>query len=130
LEQFVASDECDEIRARHARWYLALGVAARGHDPERAEALSRLREDAANVGLALSWALDHDVAGALPLADSIFKEWLGAGRIGQLARWYERALAGPEVLAGGDRADALAGRGMTLEFEENLDPARKSLTEA
>jgi predicted ATPase/class 3 adenylate cyclase len=130
LEQFVASDDCDEIRARHARWYLALGVAARGRDPERAEALSRLREDAADVGLALSWALDHDIAGALPLADSLFKEWLGAGRIGELARWYERALAGPEVLAPGDRADALAGRGMTLEFEENLDPAREALTQA
>lgn len=130
LEQFAASDECDEIRARHARWYLALGVAARGHDPERAEARIRLREDAADAGLALSWALDHDIAAALPLVDSLFKEWLAAGRIGELARWYERALADSEALAPGDRADALAGLGMALEFEENPDPARTALTEA
>lgn len=130
LEQFAASDGRDEIRARHARWYLALGVAARGHDPERTEALIRLRQDAANVGLALSWALDRDIAGGLPLADSLFKDWLGAGRIGELARWYERALAGPDALAPGDRADALAGLGMALEFEENLDPARTAFTEA
>jgi predicted ATPase/class 3 adenylate cyclase len=129
-EVFAASDERDEIRARHARWYLALGVAARGHDPERAEALIRLRQDAADAGLALSWALDHDIAAALPLADSLFKEWLAVGRIGELARWYERALADPDALAPADRADALAGLGLTLEFEENVDPARTALTEA
>lgn len=130
LEQFAASDECDEIRARHARWYLALGVAARGRDPERAEALVRLRADPADAGLALSWALGHDVAEALPLADSLFMEWLGAGRIGELARWYERALADPDALAAGDRADVLAGLGLACEFEENLDSARAALTEA
>jgi tetratricopeptide (TPR) repeat protein len=92
--------------------------------------LARLRQDAADVGLALSWALDHDIAAALPLAEALFKERLAAGRIGELARWYERALADPEALAPGDRADALAGLGRTLEFEENVDPARRALTEA
>jgi tetratricopeptide (TPR) repeat protein len=130
LELFAASDERDEIRARHARWYLALGVAARGQDPERAEALIRLRQDAADVGLALAWSLDHDVAAGLPLAESLFREWLAAGRVGELARWYERALADPDALAPGDRADALAGLGLTLEFEENVVPARRALTEA
>jgi predicted ATPase/class 3 adenylate cyclase len=130
LERFVASGRRDEIRSRHARWYLALGVAGRGHEPERGEALAQLRRDPADVGLALSWALDHDIAGALPLADSLFREWLGAGRIGELRRWYERALARPEALAADDRANALAGLGLALEFEENLDPARAALTEA
>ena len=35
LEQFASSDERDEIRARHARWYFALG-AADGDGPGRA----------------------------------------------------------------------------------------------
>jgi non-specific serine/threonine protein kinase len=130
LEQFVVSDQCDEIRARHARWYLALGVAARDNDPGRPGALVRLREEAADVATALTWALDHDIAGALPLADSLFVEWLAVGRVGELARWYERAVADPDALEPGDRADALAGLGMTLEFEQNLDPARTALTEA
>ena len=72
LEQFELSDEQHEIRARHARWYFALGVAANGQGPEREGARTRLRRDTANVGLALAWALDHDVAAALPLADSLF----------------------------------------------------------
>jgi len=130
LERFAMSDERDEIRARHARWYLALGIAARGHDPERAKALIRLRENAADASLALSWALDHDIAGALPLADALFSDWLAAGRIGELARWYERAVANSEALARDERADALAGLGLTLEFAEELDPARTALTEA
>jgi predicted ATPase/class 3 adenylate cyclase len=130
LEQFVMSDECDEVRARHARWYLSLGVAARGRDPGRAEAQRRLRMEAADAARALSWALDHNVASGLPLADSLFRSWLGAGRIRELARWYERALADPDALAPAERADALAGLGMTLEFEESLDPARAALTDA
>jgi predicted ATPase/class 3 adenylate cyclase len=130
LEQLLASDECENVRARHARWYLALGVAARRQDTEGVEALMRLRQEAADVTLALWWALDHDIAGALPLADSLFSEWLAIGRVGELARWYQRALANRDALAPDDRADALAGLGMTLEFEQNLDPARAALTEA
>jgi non-specific serine/threonine protein kinase len=130
LEQLAASDERDEIRARHARWYLGLGVAARGHDANRVDALVKLRQGSADVGLALSWALDHDVAAALPLADALFKEWLAVGRIGELARWYERALADARALAPAARADALAGLGRALEFEENVEAARRALTEA
>jgi predicted ATPase len=130
LEQFVASDEHDRIRAQHARWYFALGVAARGRDPESGAALIRLRRSPADAGVALAWALEHDIAGALPLAGALFREWLAAGRVSELRRWYERALADPDALAPADRADALAGLGLTLEFEENLGPARVALTEA
>ncbi len=130
LEQFAASNERDETRARHARWYLTLGVAARAEDPARLNALTRLRQHPADADLALAWALDHDIAGALPLADSLFTDWLATGRIGELARWYERALASREVLSPGDRADALAGFGVSLEFKEDLHPARTALSEA
>lgn len=130
LEQFAASDRRDEVRARHAHWYFALGISARDNEPERREALIRLRENAADVGLALAWALDHDIPAALPLADALFREWLAAGRIGELGRWYERALEDPDALAPGDRADALAGLGVALEFEEQVEPARRALSEA
>ena len=114
LEQFDSSDERDEIRARHARWYFALGVADGDGPREGTDDLIRLRQDAANVGLALAWALDHDIAAALPLADALFTPWLGAGRIRELERWYERALADPTALSSGDRAKALAGLGFAL----------------
>jgi non-specific serine/threonine protein kinase len=130
LEQFDSSDERDEIRARHARWYFALGVADGDGPREGTDDLIRLRQDAANVGLALAWALDHDIAAALPLADALFTPWLGAGRIRELERWYERALADPTVLSPGDRAKALAGLGQALVFLERLEQARAVLIEA
>jgi predicted ATPase/DNA-binding SARP family transcriptional activator len=130
LEQFDSSDERDEISARHARWYFALGVADGDGPREGPDALIRLREDAANVGLALAWALDHDIAAALPLADALFGPWLGDGRLRELERWYERALADPAALPPGDRANALAGLGHALVFLERLDQARTALIEA
>ncbi len=130
LEQFDSSDERDEIRARHARWYFALGVADGDGPREGTDDVIRLRQDAANVGLALAWALDHDIAAALPLADAVFTPWLGAGRIRELERWYERALADPTALSPGDRAKALAGLGHALVFLERLEQARAALIEA
>ncbi len=130
LEQFDSSDERDEIHARHARWYFRLGVADDGHRREGTDDLIRLRQDAANAGLALAWALDHDIAAALPLADALFVPWLGAGRIRELMRWYERALADPTALSPGDRAKALAGLGYALVYLERLEPARAALIEA
>jgi predicted ATPase/DNA-binding SARP family transcriptional activator len=130
LEQFDSSDERDEIRARHARWYFALGVADGDDRGEDAGELIRLREDAVDIGLALAWALDHDIAAALPLADAVFTPWLGAGRIRELERWYARALGDATALSPGDRAKALTGLGQALMFLERLDQARAALIEA
>ncbi|MBV9464686.1 MAG: tetratricopeptide repeat protein, partial [Solirubrobacterales bacterium] len=94
------------------------------------DALARLRRDPGNVGLALAWALDHDIASGLPLADALFLPWLGAGRNPELRRWYQQALADPGALPPGRRADALAGFGYTLAYSEELAPARAALTEA
>lgn len=130
LERFDSSDEHDEIRARHARWYLALGVADGDRPRERADDLVRLRQEATDVGLALAWALDHDIAAALPLADALFSPWLEAGRIHELTQWYERALAGQTTLSLADRAKALAGLGQALVFLERIDQARAALIRA
>jgi predicted ATPase len=130
LEQFASAGEEDEIRARHARWFFALGVAAVGVGTAREGAGSQLRRDTANVALALAWAVDHDVPAALPLADSLFLPWLGTGRLGELSRWYEQALADSDALSARDRAAALFGLGRTLTYAETLGPARAALTEA
>ena len=130
LERLDAGEDEAEVRARHARWYLALGIAAGRQDAGRAEALSRLRRDPGNVGLALFWALDHDIAAGLPLADALFYMWLGAGRVAELRRWYEGALADPGGLSSGQRADALAGLGIALAYSDTPEPARTALAEA
>jgi predicted ATPase len=130
LEQFDASHEREEIRARHARWYFALGGADGAQPQDGTDDLLRLRQDAADVGLALAWALDHDIAAALPLADALFGPWLGDGRLRELERWYELVLADPAALSPGDRAKALAGLGHAVVFLERLEQARAPLIEA
>jgi predicted ATPase len=130
LEQLDASEDQDDVRGRHARWYFALGIAAGHQGVGRAEALTRLRQDAGNVSLALAWALEHDVAAGLPLADSVFYTWLGAGRNSELRLWFERALADPSVFSPSQRADVLAGLGITLVYTDTPAPARTALTEA
>ena len=127
---FDAGDDQDEIRSRHAHWYFALGAAAGRQDAEQATTLTRFRRDPGNVSLALAWARDHDIAAGLPLADSLFYPWLGAGRVAELRRWYERALADPGALSSSERAEALAGLGITLAYTDTHDPAREALTEA
>ena len=88
LEQLDASEDQDDVRGRHARWYsrLASPPASRAG---AGGSLTRLRQDAGNVSLALAWALEHDVAAGLPLADSVFYTWLGASHNRELRRWYE-----------------------------------------
>lgn len=130
LEHFEASDDRDQVRARHARWYFALGIAAGRQDADREDALARVRRDSGNIGLALAWALDHDIAAGLPLADAVFLTWLGAGRNSELRQWYERAVENPEALSPDQRADALTGLGHTLTYSEAPEPARTALTEA
>jgi predicted ATPase/DNA-binding SARP family transcriptional activator len=130
LEQFDAREEQDDIRARHARWYFALGVADGDGLREGSDDQIRLRQDAANGGLALAWGLDHDIAAALPLADALFTPWLGAGRLRELERWYELALADPSSLSPEGRAKALAGLGNALVFLERPEQARAALIEA
>jgi predicted ATPase len=130
LEQLLASDEHDEVRARHARWYFALGATAGGHRQAQAESLVRLRRDPGNVDLALAWALDHDVAAGLPLAASVCWAWLGIGRLGEVVEWYRAALENSDALASAERADALTGLGHALAYSDNLELARTALTEA
>jgi predicted ATPase/DNA-binding SARP family transcriptional activator len=127
LEQFEASEDQNDVRARHANWYFALGVAAGSQDMD---ALARLRRDPGNVGVALSWALERDIAAGLPLADALFYPWLGAGRNSELRHWYERALADPAALSSSERADALTGHGYTLVYSDDPERARPALTEA
>jgi predicted ATPase/DNA-binding SARP family transcriptional activator len=130
LEQFDSSGERDEIRARHARWYFERGVVGGDGLRDGTEDQIRLGQEAADVSLALAWALDHDITAALPLADALFSPWLGAGRIQELTRWYERALADPTVLSPSGHAQALAGLGNALVFLERLEQARAALSGA
>jgi predicted ATPase len=130
LECLSASGEEDKLRARHAAWFFALGVAAGGAGSEEGEILGRLRRDPANVGVALAWGLEHDLAAAVPLADALFFSWLGAGRLEELRRWYAQALADPVALSPADRATVLMMSGVAHVYAERPDAGRAAMLAA
>jgi len=130
LECLADGGEEGDLRARHAGWFFALGAAAGNAGPEQSETMSRLRQDPANVSIALAWALEHDIAAGIPLADALFFSWLGAGRLEELRRWYAQALADPGALPPIDRATLLMRFGLGFGYADQPDAARAAMMEA
>ena len=97
----------------------------------RVSARTRLRHDTANVGLALAWALDHDIAAALPLADSLFLTVVG-DRTPRGAPALVRARArGPRrALAAGPRRRARRARPRAHLRRDTSTRRATALTEA
>ncbi len=123
LEHFDTSDDQDQVRSRHARWYFELGVAAGRQDAERArtpcptatgrwqrQACSRLGARSRHRGrpAARRLAVPH-LVGSRPQRE------LGAGTS---ERWRI-----PCVLSSQQRADALAGLGHALAYTDT--PSRR-----
>jgi non-specific serine/threonine protein kinase len=130
LECLVDGGDEGEVRARHAAWFFALGAAAGKTGPEQSETMIRLRRDPGNVSAALAWALEHDTAAGVPLADALFFSWLGAGRLEELRRWYAQALADPGALSPSDRATVLTRSGQGSAYADQPDAARAAMMEA
>lgn len=126
-DMLAESGEHVVIQRRHADWYLALAVTAREElRTERQRVwLERLRAENDNLRAVLEWALVHDVARGVRLAETLFRPWHMHGRLPELIRWYERAL--DRV----DRADTLAGAlgryGSALAFCERYADAEDAL---
>jgi non-specific serine/threonine protein kinase len=112
LEQLVASEELEEVRARHAIYFADLGerVASRLHSRDQGLWASRLDQDQANLRAASQWCAADPARAVhgLRMAAGLWEYWLIRGLIKEGAAWLEDALQrapGPS----GMRAAALAG---------------------
>lgn len=118
LERLVASGEEDEVRLRHAAWYLALAEAAEPHlegfGRDQAAWLSRLDTDIGNLRAALAWFQQSgDARSVLRLTAVLDVLWFSRPYLGEARRWLETGLA-----AGTDvPADV---RGMALHVLANV----------
>jgi predicted ATPase/DNA-binding CsgD family transcriptional regulator len=100
-ERLAASGEKEQIHARHAAFFAALGVQAESgfHGAEEGTWRRRLEADHDNLRAALAWSEQHDPELMLRLAGTLWRFWwiyLTEGRM-----WLERAL-----VAGGAEACA------------------------
>jgi predicted ATPase/DNA-binding CsgD family transcriptional regulator len=109
-EQLAASEELDDIRARHGSYFADLGAdaASRLHGPDQGHWASRLEQDQANLRAARLWCTEDPArAGlALKMASGLGEYWLIRGLLEEGTDWLHEALEqAPD--AGGARATAL-----------------------
>ena len=132
-ERLVERDEVDEVRRRHAEYFLGFAVEAGrqllGSDQVRW--LDRLDRDHDNLHTALSWAIEQGEAEiGLRMAVGLAYFWYFRGHYSE-ARTLRAAVlalpAGPELDA--LRAEMLHGAGMLSVNQGDYDVARDFLDE-
>jgi len=123
-EKLEEGGEGEEVRRRHADFYLALAEEAepRLRGPEDTEWLERLEVEHDNLRAALSWALEGGEAKlGLRLAGALWLFWEGHGHYGEGHRWLEQVLAGGSQASAAARAKALEGEGWLVYRSGGMD---------
>jgi predicted ATPase/DNA-binding CsgD family transcriptional regulator len=113
LDKLEESDEAEEVRRRHALFFLGLAeeTETEMRGPEQAAWLDRLEADHDNLRGALSWALERgEPELGLHLAEAFWWFWESRGYFVEGRWWLEQALARGSR-ASSARAKALDGVG-------------------
>jgi predicted ATPase/class 3 adenylate cyclase len=100
LEQLRKHDETDELKQRHADYYLTLveQVAPTLTGVEQKSALAMLEEEQENVQGALSWFLEEGaLTGAFRMVDALWRFWWMHGHINEGLRWLDMLLSADQV---------------------------------
>ena len=114
LYRLIERRELEDLRSRHAEYYLALAEEAEPElvGPDQDAWVRRLDEETANLRSALTWSLESDelelglrIAGALP------RLWSIRGHMTEGRRWLEQALERDGEVAPSVRAKALFAAG-------------------
>ena len=123
LERLAANDEQEELRRRHADYYLAFAEeAARGiYTPATALWLDRLETDHDNLRAVLRWCIEHQNAEmGLRLASALWSFWYVRGHVTEGRTLLAVLLTDPEAASvTAPRAEALAG-----SRSARVDPGR------
>lgn len=127
-----SEDASDELRARHARYFLALVEATRPsiRGASESAALERLDEEHDNLRAALAWSFSEgDAEIALRFCAALWEFWQLRGHLTEGRRWLAQALSLSGGLPG-PRARALCGAGVLARVQGDLAGARIRLEES
>jgi predicted ATPase/class 3 adenylate cyclase len=132
-EKLQESGQTEDLRRRHARYFLAKAEEAEPElmGAEQAEWLKRLELELDNLRLALSWEQEQDEAElGLRLGAALWRFWIMSGRYGEGRKRLEAALAADNEAPLLVRAKAThvagflaAGEGALLRSQPHLDEA-------
>jgi predicted ATPase len=132
LEKLEEVGEAEEIRRRHAGFFLALAEDAepRLRGPEDMEWLERLEAEHDNLRAALSWALEpREPQLGLRLAGALWMFWHAHGHYGEGRKWLEEALAKDDRTSVAARLKALEGVFWLTYDQQDLDRAEAAAQE-
>jgi predicted ATPase/class 3 adenylate cyclase/Tfp pilus assembly protein PilF len=132
-EKLEESGKSEEVKRRHAEYFLALAEEADPElkGPDQLEWLQRLEIEHDNMRAALRWALGQEkVELGLRLGGALWLFWSVIGHYSEGRRWLEEALeAGRRGSHLESRAMALAGVGALARDQGDLDLAEEALEE-
>jgi predicted ATPase/class 3 adenylate cyclase len=131
-EKLEESGKSEEVKRRHAEYFLALAEEADPElkGPDQLEWLQRLEIEHDNMRAALRWALGQEkVELGLRLAGALWRFWWMRGYDSEGRRWLEEALEAGRRGSIESRAMALAGVGALASHQGDLDLAEEALEE-
>src|SRR6185436_15107606 len=125
-EQFESGGESDEIRARHADYFITFAERADPHlrSGGRAPWLARLKAEYNNLRAALSWVVieRQDTNAALRLTGALPWYWYFSGQFSEGRGWIKLALALPGAEAPtAARAKVLTGEARMALYSGEID---------
>jgi predicted ATPase len=132
LEKLEAKGEAQEVRGRHAAFFLALAEEARDHlaSEQQATWLNRLELEHDNVRAALAWTAEQQQTDLhARLATALIHFWWIHGHYGEGRRWLSHVLSRldqPSKL----RARALDGAGVLAWLQGDYAAARAHYEES
>jgi predicted ATPase/transcriptional regulator with XRE-family HTH domain len=125
-QQLSARGEVDDVRTRHAVWYLTLAERAEPElrGPAQVVWLARLTREQDNLRAALLWAEERGEAETVArLAVALVPFWEVHGSLSEGRRWLDAVLAATNPLPGAPRAKALLGAGRLAFWQVDLEAA-------
>jgi len=133
LEQLEAQGAIDELRARHAGYYVeagrALEIDLEGR--RQRELVARLSDDRANLRAAERYLIDSgDFDRAAEFAWTLYIYWWIGGLLGEVRGWMQRVLAAGEPLSDRTRAIALYFTKAIVFWQEPDDTMDAGLAES
>jgi tetratricopeptide (TPR) repeat protein len=112
-ERLAEAPDADEIRRRHARFFLALAERAEPEltGPDQIRWLDALEAEHDNFRAALAWAAEHELDAALRMGGALWRFWQFRGHLREAAERMEGILERPMPWDPEARARALEGAG-------------------
>jgi predicted ATPase len=132
-ERLEASGEAEEVRRRHAEYFVALAEAAAPEltGPQQGAWLQRLEAEHDNLRAALAWSRQQAAwEVGLRLGGALWRFWFMHGHLSEGRRWLEAVLGGRGAAPAPARATALNGAGMLAYHQGDYGRATALYEEA